>query len=79
MSTNLHAKAGDKELELWQTPPWITWMICVRGNGNVAGQFYDDERQEPPMTGDEAKRALRAYLFWASDAFAQANEPKGSA
>lgn len=67
MSTNLHAKAGNNEIELWQTPSWITWMICVRGNGHVAGDLYDDEHREPPLTGDEAKRALRAYLIWTSE------------
>jgi hypothetical protein len=54
MSINLHAKAGDIEINLFQTPSVISWMICT-----------DERGQMDEWEGRDAKRALRAYLYWA--------------
>jgi hypothetical protein len=50
MSMNLHCN----QVELWQTPTYVTHMCLMNKDGIAAD-----------ATGDEAVRALRCYLEWA--------------
>lgn len=53
MSMNLYAKCKSGEIELWQTPTQITYMILVDGDGVVRS-----------AKGYRAKRALHSYIRW---------------
>ena len=50
MSMNLHCN----QLDLWQTPTWITYMCTMLPNGYVGNN----------LEGDDAKRALHMYTEW---------------
>ena len=61
MSMNLNAsvgdKIGDKRIDLWQTPTYISYMCCVDDEGFIKGE----------LKGKEAKRALNAYCCWVKE------------
>jgi DUF1680 family protein len=50
MSMNLHCD----QIELQQTPTYITYMCMVDSDGEVQGE----------LTGKNARRALEIYCFW---------------
>ena len=53
MSMNLHCN----QLDLWQTPTFVTYMCTMQPEGHVGND----------LTGDDAKRALHMYIQWAKD------------
>ena len=53
MSNNLHIQVDDVELDLYQTPTYITNMCMVNSKGSVALL----------LVGKKARRAIQAYCM----------------
>ena len=53
MSMNLHLKVDGSNIDLWQTPTYITNMCLVSSKG-----------VENEVAGKKAIRAMNAYLEW---------------
>lgn len=54
MSMNLTLKVNSRNIELWQTPTYITYMCLMDSDGK-----YSTKTEL-----EEAKRAIHCYLTW---------------
>jgi len=54
MSMNLTLKIDGREIDLWQTPTYITYMCLMDSDGKYS------TKTEP----EEAKRAIWCYITW---------------
>jgi len=63
MSLNLHARDGDVKIPLWQTPTYVSTMICITDRGDLA-----------TLTGKDARRALYSYCEWVKYYFRYVDE-----
>jgi hypothetical protein len=51
---NLYCSSGGEEVNLQQTPTYISYMCVVQPNGKIYGR----------LTGKKAKHALQMYCQW---------------
>jgi hypothetical protein len=56
MSINMYLTVDGKEVSLWQTPTYITYMCMTTDNGVF----------EYELTGKQAKAAIARYFEWVS-------------